>query len=115
MRRRAIAVFLALSACASPPPTSSPSSPEPAAIDCGSLADSLCETIADIAELVTGTAPLVVARLPAPTDGGTPIEERYVVTLEPESGETASQIVEVVRFEGSENWSTRRLETMPSD
>ena len=115
MRGGALGVLLAMSACASPSPTPSPSSPKPPAIECGSLADALCESVADAAELMTGTAPLVVAELPAPTDGGTPIEERYVVTLEPENGETGAQIVEVVRFEGSENWSVRRLETMPSD
>lgn len=116
MRRpTALAVVLALSACAAPSPTSTPSSPEPPPLDCGSLAQELCRSVADAAQLMSGTAPLLVEELPAPTDGGTPIEERYVVTLEAASGETEAQIVEVVRFEGSENWSARRLESVPSD
>ena len=119
MRLRALVILLALSACASAPPTpspsDSPSSPEAPAVDCGPLADALCESVADAAELMTGTAPLVVAEFPAPNDGGTPIEERYVVTLEPEAGERETQLVEVVRLEDSDNWSVRRLETMPSD
>lgn len=116
MRRpTALAVALALSACASPSPTSTLSSPEPPPLECGSLAQALCRSVADAAQLMSGTAPLLVEELPTPTDGGTPIEERYVVTLEAESGETEAQIVEVVRFEGSENWSARRLESAPSD
>jgi hypothetical protein len=115
MRRpSSLAVLLALSACASPSPTPTPTPTSPA-IDCGSVAETLCRSVADAAELMTGTAPLLVAELPVPTDDGIPIEERYVVTLEPESGETEAPIIEVVRFEGSENWSARRLEAMPSD
>jgi hypothetical protein len=112
-----LGLLLAVSACApaAPPPAPSTSvTPVPVAVDCGSIDDTLCGSIAEAAELMTGTAPLAVMGLPVGSAGGTPIEERYVVTLEPEAG-TEPSLVEVVRFEGSDNWSVRRLETMPTD
>ncbi|MGH2402459.1 MAG: hypothetical protein ACRDE6_07075 [Candidatus Limnocylindria bacterium] len=112
-----VVMLLAVSACAPvapPPPSSASMSPIPVEVDCGAIQDALCASVAEAAELMTGTAPLAVMALPIPSGGGTPIEERYVVTLEPELG-TEPSLVEVVRFEGSENWSARRLESMPAD
>ena len=114
----AVGLLLAVSACApaAPPPSSSAASTtlDPVAVDCGAITDALCASVAEAAELMTGTAPLAVIGLPIPSAGGTPIEERYVVTLEPEKG-TQPSFVEVVRFEGADSWSVRRLETMPAD
>ena len=118
-RSAALVVLLAVGACASPSPSPSAAGPSttpaPPTVDCGPLAESLCGSVADAAQLMTGTAPLMVMAFPASTADGTPIEERYVVTLQPEDGEAETQLVEVVRFEGSENWSVRRLESMPTD
>jgi hypothetical protein len=115
----AIGVLLAVAACASPAPhpaeLSQPASPEPPRVECGGLDDALCTSVTDAARLMTGTAPLEVDALPIPSGGGTPIAERYVVSLEPEVGTGEPQLVEVVRFEGADNWSVRRLERMPDD
>lgn len=110
-----VVLLLAVSACApvAPPPSSASVTPVPVAVDCGAIQDALCASVAEAAGLMTGTAPLAVMALPVPSAGGTPIEERYVVTLEPEQG-TEPSLVEVVRFERSENWSARRLESMPA-
>jgi hypothetical protein len=118
-RPAALVILLAVGACASPP--SSPSAvspsvtPEPPALDCGSVADDVCRSVADAAQLMTGTASLSVAALPLPTDGGLPMEERYVVTLQAANDDAEAQLVEVVRFEGNDNWSARRLDRMPAD
>jgi len=115
---RAVGLLLALSACApaTPPPSSSAASapPDPLAVDCGTIQEALCRSVVEAAERMTGTAALAVVSLPAPSAGGMPIEEMYVVTLEPEVG-SAPAIVEVVRFAGSDNWSARRLESGIAD
>ena len=114
----AIVILLAAAACASPAPSSAPSQPvtvQPPIVECGGLDDTLCASITDAARLMTGTAPLEVTVLPLPSGGGTAMEERYVVTLEPEAGPTEAQLVEVVRFEGSDNWSVRQLDRMPDE
>jgi hypothetical protein len=116
----ALVILLAIAACASPPPSPSavlPSTSEPPVLDCGSVADDACRSVADAAQLMTGTAPLTVTALPLPTDGGLPMDERYVVTLEggDEDGDADPQLVEVVRFVDSDNWSVRRLDRMPAD
>ena len=106
-----LALLLTIAACepAAPlPPSAGSTAPVPAALDCGAIQQALCASVAEAAELMTGTAPLAVISLPAPSAGGMPIEEMYVVTLEPEVG-TAPVFVEVVRFAGSDNWSARRL------
>jgi hypothetical protein len=115
----AICVVLVVVACASPPSPSAEVSqratPQPPIVECGEVDDPLCASVTDAARLMTGTAPLEVAVLPIPSGGGTPIEERYVVTLQPEAGTVEPQLVEVVRLEGSDNWSVRRLDRMPDD
>ena len=115
----AIVILLTAAACASPaPPSSAPSQPaipQSPIVECGGLDDTLCASITDAARLMTATAPLEVTTLPIPSGGGTAMEERYVVTLEPEAGTIEPQLVEVVRFEGSDNWSVRRLDRMPDD
>jgi hypothetical protein len=115
----AVVALLAVAACASPPPSpadvSPRATPQPPIVECGRLDGTLCASVTDAARLMTGTAPLEVAVLPIPSGGGTPIEERYVVTLEPEAGTVETQLVEVVRLEGSDNWSVRRLDRMPDD
>jgi hypothetical protein len=59
-----------------------------------------------------GTAALTVEPLPLPSDGGLPVAERFLVSLAPDHA--GDELVEVVRFEGSENWSVRRLAARPS-
>ncbi len=111
-------VMVGITACASPaPPSASTASltPEPVSVDCGELDETLCASVADAAQLMTGTASLSVEAFPVPSAGGTPIEERYVVTLEAGAGGADPQLVEVVRLEGSDNWSARRLASMPTD
>jgi len=118
-RPAAVVILIAIAACASPPssPSAVPPSttPEPPALDCGSVVDDVCRSVADAAQLMTGTAPLTVTAFPAPTDGGLPMEERYVVTLLAENDDADEQLVEVVRFEANDNWSVRRLDRMPAD
>ena len=75
----------------------------------------LCASVADAAQLMTGTASLSVEAFPVPSAGGTPIKERYIVTLEADAGGAEPQLVEVIRLEGSDNWSVRRVESMPTD
>ena len=108
----AVGLLLAVSACApaAPPPSSSPAStaPAPVAVDCGTIQDALCASVAEAAEQMTGTSALAVISLPVPSAGGMQIDEMYVVTLAGERG-TAQSFVEVVRFAGSDNWSARRL------
>jgi hypothetical protein len=115
----AAVILMAVSACASPPSSPSAVLPsttsEPPTLDCGFVADDVCRSVADAAQLMTGTAPLTVTALPLPTDGGTPTEERYVVTLQAANEDAEAQLVEVVRFEGNDNWSARRLDRMPAD
>lgn len=115
----AIVILLGIAACAAPAPASSapsrPAAPQPPIVECAGLDDTLCSSITDAARLMTETAPLQVTTLPIPSGGGTAMEERYVVTLEPEAGTVEPQLVEVVRFEDSDNWSVRRLARMPDD
>lgn len=110
-------VLVAVSACGSAAPSTREESSvaEPPMVECGALVATLCHSIAEAAELMTGTAPRSVVTLPVPSDDGAPIEERYVVTLEPGAGAVEPHLVEVVRLEGSENWSVRRLDKMPAD
>ena len=112
-----VVLLLTVPACApAAPPSPSPAStaPVPVAVDCGTIQDALCRSVAEAAEQMTGTSALAVISLPAPSAGGMPIEEMYVVTLEPEVG-SAPSFVEVVRFAGSDNWSARRLESGIAD
>lgn len=119
MRRRVSALALiAVTACASPV-QATPSAARPTtvstALDCGELDEALRTSVTEAAELMTGTSATSVQALATSTGSGTPVEERYAVTLRPDDGGTEPQLVEVVRFEDSETWSVRRLETMPAD
>lgn len=110
-----VVLLVTVPACApAAPPSPSPASTAPVPVDCGTIQEALCRSVAEAAEQMTGTSALAVISLPAPSAGGMPIEEMYVVTLEPEEG-SASAIVEVVRFAGSDNWSARRLESGIAD
>lgn len=114
----ALVALLVATACApaSPRPVESSTASGRPPVDCAELHEDLCRSVTDAAELMTGTAPLAVQALPIPSDGGTPILERYVVTLAGHPDVDATQFVEVVRLEGTEgDWSVRRLETMPAD
>lgn len=118
MRRWSALVLAGITACGSPvspSPSTASLTPEPAPVECGELDEALCASVAEAAELMTGTASLSVQSLTVPSAGGTPIDERYVVTLEAGADEPEPQLVEVVRLEGSDNWSVRRLESMPAD
>lgn len=119
MRRWSFALVLGgITACASPvspSPSTTSLTPEPASVDCGELDEALCASVAEAAQLMTETASLSVEVFPVPSAGGTPIEERYIVTLAPGAGGAEPQLVEVVRLEGSDNWSARRLASMPTD
>lgn len=112
-----VVLLLATSACAPaapPPPSPAGTAPVPTAVDCGTIQDALCRSVADAAEQMTGTAALAVISQPVPSAPGMQVEEMYVVTLEPEVG-TAPSFVEVVRFAGSDNWSVRRLKSGIAD
>jgi hypothetical protein len=114
-----LVLLMAVSACAPvapPSPSSASMAPAPTrvGVDCGTIEEALCRSVAEAAEKMTGTAPLAVISPPVSSAGGMPIDERYVVTLEPEQG-TAPSFVEVVRFAGSDNWSARRLESGVAD
>ena len=119
MRRWSSAlVLMGITACAAPvtlSPSTASLAPEAAPVDCEELDETLCASVADAAQLMTGTASLSVDAFPVPSAGGTPIEERYIVTLAADAGGAEPQLVEVVRLEGSDNWSARRLESMPAD
>lgn len=119
MRRWSFAlVLVGITACASPvspSPSTASLTPEPASVDCGELDETLCASVADAAQLMTGTASLSVQAFPVPSAGGTPIQERYIVTLEAAADGSEPQLVEVVRLEGSDNWSVRLLGSMPTD
>ena len=118
--RPALVALLVATACApaSPRPPEGLTGTERPAVACAELDEDLCRSVTDAAELMTGTVPIAVQALPIPSDGGTPILERYVVTLagDADAGGNATQFVEVVRLEGSDgDWSVRRLESMPAD
>ena len=109
--RSALALALFLAGCAAPTPTGS-AAVSSAEIDCGDVAADRCAEVAEAAELMLGTAALTVEPLPLPSDAGLPVAERFLVRLAPD--DAGDELVEVVRFEGRENWSVRRLAARPS-
>ena len=116
MRRLVVAASLLLAGCASADPSPAPGSvtPSAAAVDCGGVAAGTCREVADAAERMLGTSPLVVEELDIPSDeGGLQLVERYLVTLEPDAA--GDELVEVVRFSGSDNWSVRRAPSPSGD
>lgn len=110
----AIALVALLTGCAGQPIVPSVA-PSITALECGGVEAALCAEVAEAASLMTGTHPLRVDGLALQGDGGMEMTERYLVRLR-DTGDAASaeQLVEVVRFEGSENWSVRRLEAEPT-
>ena len=109
--RSVLACALMLAGCAVPTPANS----EPASsrgVDCGDVAADRCAEAAEAAELMLGTAALTVEPLPLPSDVGLPVAERFLVRLAPD--DVGDELVEVVRFEGRQNWSVRRLAVRPS-
>jgi len=107
--RLAIVALLALAGCGGPTPPTTPSASADTAmaVDCGGIAADTCAEVADAAALMLGTLPLSVEELqPPPDDDGTPMAERYLVRLVPD--DAGDELVEVVRFSGSDNWSVRR-------
>lgn len=83
-------------------------------MDCGALPTTTCREVADAARLMLGTSPLAVEALELPEDeDGLEMAERYLVTLEPDAA--GDELVEVVRFSGSDNWSVRRAPSPSGD
>ena len=106
-----LACTLMLAGCAVPKPAGS----EPAStrgVNCGDVAADRCAEVAEAAELMLGTAAVTVEPLPLPSDAGPPMAERFLVRLARD--DAGDELVEVVRFEGSDDWSVRRLAARPS-
>ena len=109
IRRLLLAGILSLAGCATADPSPAPASlgTSAMAVDCGEVPSGTCREVADAAELMLGTAALAVEELDLPDDeDGLQIVGRYLVRLEADAG--GDELVEVVRFTGSDNWSVRR-------
>lgn len=109
MIRRALAATLVLAGCAAADPSLLPASRVPSAttLRCGEVASATCREVAAAAELMLGTSPVVVEELELPEhEDGLEMAERYLVRLEPDAA--GDELVEVVRFVGSDSWSVRR-------
>ena len=103
----AAAVVLLAGCTAAPIPTPLASSQPSDVLDCGGVTPDTCREVADAARLMLGTAPLGVEELELPDEeDGLRMVERYLVRLEPDAA--GDELVEVVRFAGSDNWSARR-------
>ncbi len=109
--RSALVCVLFLAGCAAPAPAGSEAAAS-RGVECGNIAADRCAEVTEAAELMLGTAALTVEPLPLPSDAGLPIAERFLVRLAPD--DAGDELVEVVRFEGSEHWSVRRLAAGPS-
>ena len=114
-RRLAWVAIVILSGCSTASPSLTPTaSAGPSGLDCGELATDTCHEVANAAHLMLGTSPLVVDELELPDDNdGLQMVERYLVRLEPDAD--GDELVEVVRFAGSDNWSVRRAPETSGD
>ncbi len=114
MRPLALTALLAIVAGCSAPVEPTPDATEPPpVVECGPLDAEVCTSVAEAGELMVEGHALAVEAMPLPSGDGLEMTERYLVRLAA-SGDGGEELVEVVRFAGSENWSVRRLEAGPS-